>query len=366
MGGGPEAKKDKVLFVLPFPEPTDVTDRLKRKFPNIDFEYINLTSHRDGVWVRHKELPKEIYHDITILGTLAVLPEKPEDCPRLELTHIFSAGINHITDNPVYKDTDVTFTTSNGIHGPQIAEWVVMTALIQSHKYNPLYELQKQHKWGQKHTSENYGKVSDLVGQRLGVLGYGSIGRQVARVGKAMGMDVIAYTAHAKDTPAARADNGYIVPGTGDPDGSIPSAWYSGTTKAELHRFLAQDVDLLLVSVPLTKATLRLLGAAEFAVLGRRNAFVTNISRGKVVDQPALVDALKDGTLRGAALDVVDPEPLPEDDPLWDAPNVTITPHISGLGDAYAKRAFEVMELNLERRANGEELINVVDKKRGY
>ena len=189
-----------------------------------------------------------------------------------------------------------------------------------------------------------------------------------------MGMDVIAYTASPRKTPESKKDHGFIVPGTGDPDGDIPSAWYSGLDKSSLHHFLAQDIDHLLVSVPLTAQTAHFLAAPEFAILGRRNAFVTNISRGQILQQQDLIAALekgamnggKDGGLGGAALDVTDPEPLPKEDPLWDAPNCIVTPHISSLGTAYVDRAFQVLEVNLDRREEGKEMINVVDRKRGY
>ena len=222
--------------------------------------------------------------------------------------------------------------------------------------------------------------LRDNAGQRLGVLGYGSIGRQVARVARGMGMDVIAYTASPRTTPESKHDTGFIVPGTGDPDGSIPTAWFSGLDKASLHHFLAQDIDHLLISVPLTTSTAHLLGADEFAILGKKkNAFISNISRGQIIVQADLIAALNayndhdpldggdgGGGLRGAALDVTDPEPLPKEDPLWDAPNCIITPHISGIGEAYVDRAFQVLEVNLDRREKGEKMINVVDRKKGY
>lgn len=94
----------------------------------------------------------------------------------------------------------------------------------------------------------------DLVGQRLGILGYGSIGRQAAHVTKAMGMDVLAYTATPKETPESRRDHGFVVPGTGDLEGDYPSAWFSGLDKKSLHHFLDQDLDVLLIAVPLTLA----------------------------------------------------------------------------------------------------------------
>ena len=248
-----------------------------------------------------------------------------------------------------------------------------MTALVHSHQYHTLYDLQKSHEWGQKGQQGRLRTIRDNVGQRFGVLGYGSIGRQAARVFKAMGMNVIAYTASPRTTPESKRDNGFIVPGTGDEDGTIPSAWYSGTDKASLHHFLSQDIDHLLVSVPLTKETTHFLGKEEFAILGRKKAFISNISRGQILQQDDLIAALKkgadpeqEGGLRGAALDVTDPEPLPEDSALWDAPNCIITPHISGLGVMYAERAFQVLEVNLVRREKGKDLINVVDRKKGY
>jgi len=127
-----------------------------------------------------------------------------------------------------------------------------MTLLSAQHFFPQLHDLQKEHKWGSKELSMKLRDSQDSVGQRIGVLGYGSIGRQVARVSKAMGMDVIAYTASPKDTPESKKDHDYFVPGIGDPDGSIPSAWYSGLEKEKLHEFLKQDLDFLLVAVPLT------------------------------------------------------------------------------------------------------------------
>ena len=159
------------------------------------------------------------------------------------------------------------------------------------------------------------------------------------------------------------------MPGTGDPNGEIPSEWFSGLEKEKLQQFLKQDIDWLLVSVPLTKETTHFLSTDEFKALsqdGKKPAFVTNIARGPILDQPKLIEALKDGTLAGAALDVTDPEPLPEDSELWDLENAIVTPHVSGSGETYIQRSFQVLELNLEKREKGERLINVVRRERGY
>jgi len=181
-----------------------------------------------------------------------------------------------------------------------------------------------------------------------------------------MGLDVIAYTASPRKTPESKKDRGYIVPNTGDPDGLIPSAWYSGMDKASLHNFLSQDIDVLLISVPLTPETTHFLGEEEFEILSKTKAFIVNIARGAIVKQDDLIKALKAGKLRGAALDVTDPEPLPKDSELWDMENVAITPHVSGLGTAYAERSLDILEKNLGRLERGEKLLNVVDRKKGY
>lgn len=120
---------------------------------------------------------------------------------------------------------------------------------------------------------------------------------------------------------------------------------------------------------PHSKYTTHLLSTDEFALLhasNPRGTYIANIARGAIIDQAALITALKTNQIRGAALDVTDPEPLPSDDPLWDAPNVLITPHVSGSSDAYAERAFQVLATNIRREREGGKLVNEVDRDRGY
>lgn len=109
-----------------------------------------------------------------------------------------------------------------------------------------------------------------------------------------------------------------------------------------------------------------MLSTAEFEILSKKKTLISNISRGPIIDQPALIEALEKGLLRGACLDVTDPEPLPSDNPLWDTKNAIVTPHLSGLVSTYTERSFGVLDLNLERRAAGKPLVNVVKRKRGY
>lgn len=186
-----------------------------------------------------------------------------------------------------------------------------------------------------------------------------------------MGMTVYAYTASPRPTPESRHEDGFIVPGTGDPEGTIPVSWHHGTDKSSIHEFLSLGLDHLVVSVPLTPQTTHLLGPEEFALLAENSKnpgikpYLTNISRGKVLDQDALIEALKSGQLGGAALDVTNPEPLPADHPLWDAPNVQISPHVSGSGREYFWRSLQILRINLDRKAKGLPLINQYGGK-GY
>ncbi|KAF2707762.1 hypothetical protein K504DRAFT_503986 [Pleomassaria siparia CBS 279.74] len=276
MGGGPEAplrqgetRRHLLLCVLPWPEKDAEKSiaAIKDEFPNLDVHYIPepfFEKHEDRGKVA---VPEELQKHADFIATLSWLPETTSKVPNLKFIQCFSAGINLLAEHPVYKDSDIPFTTASGVHGPQIAEWVVMTDLIHSHRYLTLYEAQKQKEWQQAKGMD----IEDRVGKRVGILGYGSIGRQgksrsflytssgfvysskdLARVAKAMGMDVIAYTASPRPTPESRRDDGFIVPGTGDPDGVFPSAWYSGTDKESLHDFLRQGIDLLVLAVPLT------------------------------------------------------------------------------------------------------------------
>ncbi|KAF2468192.1 uncharacterized protein BDR25DRAFT_265886 [Lindgomyces ingoldianus] len=371
MGGGPEVpsrgdSKELLLCVLPWPQKSSekMMNEIRDEFPNLDLQYVQEKYEKRsdrGTMV----LPEEIYKHAHVLATLHWLPPKASAVPELDLIQFFSAGTNHVAHHPIYKDSTIPLTTASGVHGPQISEWVIMMHLVHSHNYIPLYEAQKRKEWeGVAGRS-----VRDAVGQRVGVLGYGSIGRQVARVAKAMGMNVIAYTASPRTTPESKRDEGFIVPGTGDPDGSIPSAWYNGLDKKSLHEFLKQEIDLLVLCVPLTKDTTHFISTDEFSVLEKSNphgTYIANISRGGIINQAALIKALETKQISGAALDVTDPEPLPSDDPLWSAPNCLITPHVSGNTAVYAERAFQVLRENLRRRMDGKKLVNQVDRKRGY
>ena len=290
----------------------------------------------------------EIWNDVTVLCTLYDFSPNPKLAPLLgkqcllsqgfmnpwligrfchsECIHLVSASSDHIRDLPVYTSFQILIATSSGIHGPIIGKRVIITSLVASHKYSILHEWQTTRTWDDSSSDKaRFASVSDNVGKRLNILKYGSIGRQVARSAKVMGFDVLAFTANPCHTAESRRDHEHIVFRTEDPEGEIPSARFSGLEKGSLHRFLDQDLDQLLISVPLTQQTKQLLGREEFRILSKRNALITNIARGEVIIQEDLIEALKEfemsssatdevrNGLRGAAIDVATSESVPKD-----------------------------------------------------
>lgn len=181
-----------------------------------------------------------------------------------------------------------------------------------------------------------------------------------------MGMDVHAYTLHPRPTPESRRDDTYTPPGLGDTEGIFPSKWFSGGSTAELHEFLSSGLDLVIIALPLTDKTQGLISKPEFEVLGQHKSFVTNIARGPIVNTNDLIDALENDVIRGAAIDVTDPEPLPDGHRLWKTKNVIVTPHISGGSTKYIERVLEILKYNLTLLSEGKNLTNKINRKDGY
>ena len=200
--------------------------------------------------------------------------------------------------------------------------------------------------------------------QIRGILGYGAIGRQCAKVARALGMEVYAYTLHERATAESRKSETFTEPGMGDPEGVYPSKWFYG--KEHLNEFLSSGLDLLIITLPLTKETKYMISREQFSCLAKKKAYVSNIGRGPVINTDDLMAALDTGEIRGAALDVTDPEPLPKGHKLWSYKNVIITPHRSGCSTHYIERCFKILTYNLERRMQGKELVNKVNRSLGY
>ncbi|OBT65794.1 hypothetical protein VE03_03312 [Pseudogymnoascus sp. 23342-1-I1] len=375
--GGETPVEGNLLIVWGVPEPQELIAGLRLKYPTLKITYkqasVAFSDPATIARLSEEDVSDDEWLSATHLTTMSYLPPArlvPEVTKKLKFIQLTSAGVNHLATHPIFTSTSIPITTTSGIHGPPISEWVALQILSESHLQRTMYKWQSERRWARAAGDSSLG-FRDSVGRRVGILGYGSIGRQSARVLAAMGMDIIAYTASPRPTPESKRDTGFIVPGTlGDRDGTLPIAWHSGTDKASLHVFLGADLDYVLIALPLTGATKEILGAEEFEILGRSGAYVLNISRGESVDQDALIAALKkplgEGGLRGAALDVATPEPLPESNELWGLENVTITPHVSAWNGRYLERTVGVLEENLARGARGDELVNAVDRERGY
>jgi len=271
--------------------------------------------------------------------------------PDLRWQQALSAGVEHLLDGGPWPER-VTLTNAKGVYAIPIAQYVLGAILRISEGMDARRVLQEQHAWPDDVMPYTGAPVR---GRTLVVVGYGGIGREIARVASALGMRVIAVTAR----PERRTDDATLVPGTGDPDGSIPERIVG---LDGLHAALAEGAFVSL-SAPLTAASRGLIDAAALRAM-RPDAWIVNTGRGAVIDEAALLAALRAGQLSGAVLDVFEQEPLPVDSPWWTAPRVVLTPHVSG-ADSPGPLS-ELMVRNIERFRDGRPLLNVVDPTRGY
>jgi glyoxylate/hydroxypyruvate reductase A len=273
----------------------------------------------------------EVLFDVDQASTHELLSR----APRLRWIQSSSSGIGEWVRRLGLVDTDITVTNAAGIHATPLAEFVVFAMLYFAKRWPRMVDEQRAHHWERCATDS-------LQGKTLGIIGLGNVGRHVARLARPFGVRVIAT--RRSGAPDAVADQ--VV------------------TPDQLETVLRAS-DYLVLSVPLLSDTDTLLGASQLAML-KPSAVLINIARGAVVDHAAMLDALRNGRLAGAALDVTNPEPLPADSPLWDLPNVLITPHSMSTAYDENERLVELFCDNLRRYLAGEPLRNVFNKSRGY
>ncbi len=257
--------------------------------------------------------------------------------PKLKWFQTMSAGVDRFLDED-FKRSPVVMTSVSGIHATPIGEFVLGLMLMLA-KQVPLAFRQKQQKLWKSYLA------TELRGKTAGIVGLGNIGREVARLAKAFGMRVVATRRSVGKSKRAR----YV------------DRLYS---REHLRRLLA-DSDFVVLTLPLTRETQRIIGEAELRSL-KPTAYLINVARGNLIDEAALVRALQECRIAGAGLDVFATEPLPADSPLWELPNVIISPHIAGGMADYVDRATDVFVENLRRYLSSKRLINVVNKERGY
>jgi phosphoglycerate dehydrogenase-like enzyme len=251
-----------------------------------------------------------------------MLPQNlPPRAPRLKWVQMMSAGADRLARSDIWQ-SHVTITGVSGIHATPIGEFVLGLMLMFAKGAYLAFRI-----------------------KTVGILGLGHIGREVARLSQAFGMRVIATRRSVKKAGRAR----YV-------DLLLPR---------EQHTKLLAESDFVVICVPLTRETYRMIGEAELRAM-KPTAYLINIARGGIVDEEVLVRALDEKWIAGAGLDVVATEPLPADSRLWDMDNVILSPHVAGGMKDYMARATEIFCENLKRYLNKQRLRNVIDREKGY
>jgi phosphoglycerate dehydrogenase-like enzyme len=258
--------------------------------------------------------------------------------PGLRWVHSATAGVERVL-TPSSRARHLVITNARGVFSRPIAEYVLMMILAISRRLPSLLELQAERTWQPLESRE----LRDVT---IGIVGYGSIGSAIAELAAPFGCRVIATRRRAGDGEAATAGVDRVLPPEGLPE------------------LLAQS-DFVVLAAPLTPDTAGIFGEAAIARL-KPGAWVINIARGELVDERALARALRDGRLGGAVLDTFVDEPLPPRSPLYDLPNVILTPHTSWSSTRVMDRSVDLFCDNLRRYAAGEPLLNVVDPSAGY
>ena len=300
------------------------------------------------------DVPEEAWQEADILYTHKALPD-PDSAPQLKWIQFHRAGNEMFMEAPILRKPGLVATSMSGASAPQVAEYVLEMILALGHRLSQILAHQSRAEWPAER-GEIFQPL-ELNQSTVGIVGYGSIGRQVAKLLRAFGATVLA----TKRDAMRPTDGGYIPEGIGDPECDYLQRLYP----AEALKSMLKECDYVVVCVPLTKHTRALIGEAQLAVM-KQSAFLVDVSRGGVINHADLIPALEDGQIAGAALDVYPEEPLPEDNPLWKMPNVIITPHIAGVSREYDRRAVALFVENLERYLDGRQLLNLIDLQRGY
>ncbi len=251
-----------------------------------------------------------------------------------------SAGVEWMWKVPGLADSDVLVTNMRGAHAATIADHAFAMLLTHTRGLRALAQMQREHEWGRLGSAGRLMALKDLT---LGIVGFGNIGRAIARRGVGFEMKVLAV------------DCEVVPPGEG-----VTEVWPMSRLDE-----LCRVADVVIVAAPITPSSRGIIGAPQIRAM-KRGSFLLSMSRGGIVDEASLIDALEEGHLAGAGLDVTAVEPLPTGDPLWTATNLIITPHTSASSSLTSELTWSILSENLGRFLRGEELVNLVDKHRGY
>jgi phosphoglycerate dehydrogenase-like enzyme len=332
-----------ILMTAPFPQP--LLDKIKTVSPEIALEIAPMQF--GPAW------PENQITEAEVMYAIGGIPW-PGQAPRLRWIQAHWAGVDHLVNHPVWA-SQIMLTNSSGVHAINMGQYVLAQLLAWAHRVPRWLHYQRLGEWPEKKGEKLM--PDELRGRTLGILGYGSIGREVARLAKPFGLKILVTKQNARRLD----DNEYTVPGTGDPRAELPDRIYP----PEATRSMLAQCDYVVITLPLTTKTHHLFNEEVFKAM-KPTAFLINVGRGRIIEESALIKALKKGWIAGAGLDVFEEEPLPSESPLWQMENVIISPHISGMTPAYDERAVDIFITNLQRYLAGERLLNLVDRERGY
>lgn len=324
----------------------------------LDIEPFTLTrSHRDAIaaaGATHIQiLPQGSLNefegktvDVLVSSTA---PEHLDRWPRLGMIQLVSAGFDHLRDHPVSK-SNIAIVSASGIHAPAMAEYATGALLMLSHQLSRAATYQADRKWNIR--DDWYFQPRLLRGQTAGILGYGAIGREVARQLSSLGMRIVCLSRTPRSTMNDRFS---FDPSIGDLTGEIPEQWFCPEQLSEM----LPMCDVIVVTLPRTKATEGIIGKAELGIMKPTSKLIV-LSRGGIVDEIAVAAALTNGSLAGAVFDAYATEPLASASPLFQAPNIIMTPHISGGFSGYWPALYRLFCENLMRHIKQMPLLNRV------
>lgn len=306
-------------------------ERLRREFPQL--EVVHLPNY--------DRVTEEIAAaDIAVSWSLR--GEQIKAAKKLRWIHSTAAAVHQLL-TPELRASDIVVTNARDVHGPVVAEHAIALAFALAKRLPQAVKYQEQKHWAQHDLWNAQPRPRELNGATLTIVGMGGIGRPLAKLAKSVGMRVIGVREH----PERGTEEADDICGFG-----------------ELTRAL-HEADFVVLAVPVTPKTHHLMNAQRLEQL-RADGYLINVGRGVLIDEGALVQALRAKSFAGAALDVTTEEPLPPESPLWQMENVLITPHIAGLTEHMWQRHYAHYRENLRRYLTGEPLLWVVDKQCGY
>lgn len=331
-----------ILVAAPFSE--ELIEKIRNVSREVTVEQFVLT---DGVW------PVDGHTEAEIVYTTSDVPPA-ELAPNLRWVQSHWTGVDKMRERPIW-DLETIITTASGVQATAIAQHLFSKILFFANRI-PEWQAFKQSSTWPKNRQEKFTPI-ELRGKTLGILGYGSIGREIARIGKSFGMHVLATKRNLKKT----TESGYRLQIAGDPDGELPLRLYPG----EATRSMISECDFVAITLPLTEATVRLFDSSLLRAM-KPTAYLFNVSRGQIIVEADLITALNKGWIAGAGLDVYAVEPLSSESPLWRMDKVLMSPHVAGLTASYNDQVVELFTENLRRYLVGEPLLNLVNREHGY